>query len=187
MNRILRTALIVCVVGIATESRADVNVLRGALHHWRDVEDVGIEYTKDVRELGGSAAEDSINGIETALEVACELLRGRFTDKGLADRIQKFAGSTDEGHKKYNDGTTEAQNFVVMVVMLTKMIDALLYANESNPVQNVCNGLLVRKEGVTPWWQGSNPPPAEKRRSVKPTILLRTASYTSKASNLMSI
>jgi hypothetical protein len=53
MSGVLRTALIVCVVGVATESKAE-NILRGALYHWRDVEDAGVKNGA----LGSCAAGD---------------------------------------------------------------------------------------------------------------------------------
>jgi hypothetical protein len=151
MGRILRTALIVCVVGVATESRAD-STLIGSLHYWQG--DGNTEY-KEGDNIGGKLAEYSMNGIEKAIGVACELLDGLGGMSGRAGRIQVFAKSKDKdkGHNKYNDGTPEAQNFAVMVVMLAKIIDALLYADENNQVQECCNGLLVREEGVVPWWQ----------------------------------
>jgi hypothetical protein len=162
MSRIFRTALIVCVVGVATESRGE-DIFRGTLHYWQSIPEVGTEY-KEGDNFGGKLAEYSMNGIEKAIETACnflsvvqdplEGLRG-IQKRGIELFVEnkgkgKYKG---KGHSKYNDGSPEAQNFVVMVVKLASMI------TPCDEVKACCNGYLeegakfIGKKGKGSWWR----------------------------------
>jgi hypothetical protein len=159
MNRILRAIPIVCIVEIATESRAELNILGGSLRHWQSMPEVDTEY-KEGANLGGKLAKYSMNGIEMALEAACELLHRRDARCNIAS-IRRFVENKNEceGHSKYNDGTPETQNFVVMVVMLAGMITPhdVVKARCKKYLEEGAARLAARlaneEEGEAPWWQ----------------------------------
>jgi hypothetical protein len=123
----------------AEVSAMETAFVGGALRYWRNVDDrdIKIEYS-EANELGGRSAEISIDGIEAALGVACKLLESGQSNTEQIAAIRRFVKGG--GHRDYNDGTPEAQNFAVMVVRLTGMMAM------DGAVRTYCDKCLERKK-----------------------------------------
>jgi hypothetical protein len=175
--RVAVKLFIVIVIRIADASAMDVVVkhnlssLYGMLQHWVTMPYVNQEwnraYLQDQKPLykvdmtlGKQPSTVSLKGSEMALNLAAKLI-----GKGVrcpptrvenwrndGDTVRRIESFMDVGHREYNSGKAENQNFVVMAIMLVNAMADYVIDDERvrDDVKKLCGRALRGERGQ--WW-----------------------------------